>query len=89
MGLTLRANALKTSGSVGCTMSRWMGGAAGRVSGEFTPEAEFPRRLVRSLAPRGIAMVRPTQAKMARRESERKYIVDSERMQLKRMWEVG
>ena len=77
MGLTFKSVALKTSKSVGCATSRWMGGAAGRALGMFTPEAELPRRLVRPLAPRGVAMVRPAQAKVVRRESEWKYIVGS------------
>ena len=80
MGLTFKTSASKTSESVGCATSWWMGGAAGRALSAFTLEAESPRRLVRPLPPRGVAMVRPAQAKVVRRESEWKYIAGSERM---------
>jgi hypothetical protein len=52
-------------------------GVLGRA-GVLTPEAVLPTRLVRSLAPRGAATVRPAQAKVAMRDSERKYIVGVE-----------
>ena len=80
MGLIFKTTVLKISGSVGWASSRGARGAAGRgaagrAAGRLTPEAGFPTTLVRSLAPRGAATVRPAQAKVARRESERKNIV--------------
>lgn len=82
MGLIFNTTVLKISGSVGWASSRGVGGAtagrgaAGRAAGRLTPEPAFPTRLVMSLAPRGAATVRPAQAKVARREIERKNIVE-------------
>ena len=86
MELTFEITSLKTSGGVEWATSRRTGATPGKV-GVLTPESEVARR-VRSLALRGEAMVRPAQAKVARRVSEWKYIIGSARMQLKGVWGV-
>jgi hypothetical protein len=83
MGLTFKTTSLKTSGSVGVGH---VTGHRAKESGCDHARSRVAREVGEIASIEGRSDGESAQATVARRESKRKYIVGSERMQLKRMW---